>query len=117
MHLSAPDEKKIVASQTKLGVRQNDQLPPSHLFVSAALALSGKSSEDMNSKESMYSWHLSLRVDRPVEVSEAFVGGGGAMCARPCEVLFELLFVSTVCVFAEYYAFRIAPIFLLDESS
>ena len=23
----------------------------------------------MNSKESMYSWHLSLRVDRPVEVS------------------------------------------------
>lgn len=23
----------------------------------------------MNSKDAMYSWHLSLRVDRPVEVS------------------------------------------------
>ena len=28
----------------------------------------------MNSKESMYSWHLSLRVDRPVEVSWEITG-------------------------------------------
>jgi hypothetical protein len=32
----------------------------------------------MNSKESMYSWHLSLRVDRPVEVSLVIVSGGDA---------------------------------------
>ena len=47
---------------------------------STALALSGQRqyTDDMNSKESMYSWHLSLRVDRPVEVSLVIVSGGDA---------------------------------------
>ena len=53
-----------------------------HLITSrsTALALSGQRqyTDDMNSKESMYSWHLSLRVDRPVEVSLVIVSGGDA---------------------------------------
>ena len=32
----------------------------------------------VNSKDSMYSWHLSLRVDRPVEVSCRMRGRSGA---------------------------------------
>ena len=66
----------------------------------------------MNSKESMYSWHLSLRVDRPVEVSEAMsAAGGGAEEAVvrglgvdiiPC---FRKLLCRDMNIPAEYYIF------------
>lgn len=75
----------------------------------------------MNSKESMYSWHLSLRVDRPVEVSELFVHlrrWSSSTVHLPLRGLFGFSGVRTILLHSVTPTHRLrAPIFLLGGSS